>query len=656
MSPQLICISGSLKGTTFALTEDEVSIGREPSNYICPTDISVSRRHCLIRRAGEPEARSQSPVNEEGDFKIIDLDTLNGTFVNSVPIREHRLVHGDQIVLGTVQFVFLLDSEVEPASMLVNEVDLVTRSTIRLQREDALYLRPDKVLVELPKTMRVARDLNALLKITTTINAIRGLRELQERLLELIREVVPAERQAILLTGASQANFSSVCGWSKQTGPDNSVAVSRTIATQVLRERIALLSNDLVDDTSFKDAASLVNVRVCSVLCAPLIVFEKVLGVIYLDSSDPSARFDENDLQLVTALAAIAAIALENVSQYESLENENAQLQDAIRITHQMIGEGAGMRTVYDFIRKVAPTDANVLIRGESGTGKELVANAIHLNSPRTSKPFIAINCATLTETLLESELFGHEKGAFTGAIAQKRGKLEIANGGTVFLDELGELAPTLQAKLLRVLQTLEFERVGGTQLIKVDVRIITATNRDLEQAVQLREFRQDLYYRLNVVALIMPALRDRPEDIPLLASYFLAKYSKKCKRKVTGLSWEARRILCDYDWPGNVRELENAIERAVVLGSTSSILPDDLPEALLESTTSRKASPFTYYDAVREAKKQSIIKAMAKADGNYTEAAKLLAIHPNNLHRLIRSLNLRAELARYSNRIRSDT
>ena len=654
MSPQLICISGSLKGSIFALTEDDVSIGREASNHICPTDISVSRRHCLIRQTGGSETSLQSPVTAERVFKIIDLDTLNGTFVNGVPVKEHSLVHGDQIMVGSVQFVFFLyDVEVEPASVLVHEVDLHTRSTIRLQREDALYLRPDRVLAGLPKTTRIARDLNALFKITNTINAIRGLRELQERLLELIREVVPVERQAILLNGGNQSDFSSICGWSKQTGPDNSVAVSRTIATQVLRERVGLLSNDLVDNTSFKDAASLVTARVCSVICAPLVVFEKVLGVIYLDSSDPTARFDEDDLQLITALAAIASIALENVSQYESLEQENARLQDAIRITHRMIGESTGMRAIYDFISKVAPTNSNVLIRGESGTGKELVANAIHLNSPRASKPFIAINCATLSETLLESELFGHEKGAFTGAIAQKRGKLEIANGGTVFLDELGELAPALQAKLLRVVQTLEFERVGGIHPIKVDVRIITATNRDLEQAVQLREFRQDLYYRLNVVAVVVPALRDRRDDIPLLASYFLAKYSQKCKRKVTGLSSEARRILCDYDWPGNVRELENAIERAVVLGSTSFILPDDLPEALLEGASPRQASPFTYSGAVREAKKQAIITAMATADGNYSEAARLLDIHPNNLHRLIRSLSLKTELARYSKRTR---
>jgi len=284
-----------------------------------------------------------------------------------------------------------------------------------------------------------------------------------------------------------------------------------------------------------------------------------------------------------------------------------------------------------------------VLILGESGTGKELAAHAIHLNSSRATKPFVAINCATLTESLLESELFGHEKGAFTGAITQKRGKLEIANGGTVFLDEVGELSPVIQAKLLRVLQTREFERVGGTHPVKTDVRVIAATNRNLETAIKAGEFREDLYYRLNVVSIVMPPLRERREDIGLLATYFVAEFSKKCKRKVTGISAEARRLLHSYDWPGNVRQLENAIERAVVLGSTDLIVPEDLPEAILESEAAGEVTSSTYYEAVNEAKRQILSKTLQQTNGNYTDAAKLLGIHPNNLHRIIRNLNLKS-------------
>ena len=232
----------------------------------------------------------------------------------------------------------------------------------------------------------------------------------------------------------------------------------------------------------------------------------------------------------------------------------------------------------------MARGDSTVLIRGESGTGKELVARAIHRNSPRADKPFVAINCAAIPEALLESELFGHEKGAFTGAIATKKGKLEVAEGGTVFLDEVGELSPPLQAKLLRVLQQREFERVGGTRSLKFDARVLTATNKDLEQAIKDREFRQDLYYRLNVVSMVVPPLRERPDDIPLLAIYFAAKYAEKCKRALKGISPEARALLMAYSWPGNVRELENAIEHAMVLGLTDEIVPDDLPAALLET------------------------------------------------------------------------
>jgi Nif-specific regulatory protein len=367
--------------------------------------------------------------------------------------------------------------------------------------------------------------------------------------------------------------------------------------------------------------------------------------VIYLDTSDPLVCFDEDHLQLLTSIAGLAAVAVENIRHLEWLESENQRLVAEINLEHNMIGESARMREVYQFLAKVAPTDSTVLLRGESGTGKELAARAIHSNSPRAAKPFVAINCAALTETLLESELFGHEKGAFTGAIVQKKGKLEVADGGTVFLDEMGEMTPALQAKLLRVLQEQEFERVGGTRTIKVDIRLIAATNRDLEEAIKQGRFRQDLYYRLNVLMLEMPPLRERREDIPLLAGYFAAKYGRKCKRQVRGLSAETRACLMDYDWPGNVRELENAIERAVVLGTSDLILPEDLPDVVLESEPQAGAALTKYHEAIKETKKQLIIKAVEQAGGNYTEAARLLGVQANYLHRLIRNLNLKAAL-----------
>ena len=308
---------------------------------------------------------------------------------------------------------------------------------------------------------------------------------------------------------------------------------------------------------------------------------------------------------------------------------------------HDMVGDSEAMRRVYSRIVKVAPSDCTVLISGETGTGKELAARAIHQNSRRARRPFVAINCAALTESLLESELFGHERGAFTGAVVQKKGKLEVADGGTVFLDEIGELAPALQSKLLRALQHHEFERVGGTRTIKVDVRVIAATNRDLAAAVAAGTFRQDLWYRLNVVSLTMPPLRDRRADIPVLAAHFAAKYGRG---RAVSLSAEAVAVLTAHDWPGNVRELENAIERAVVLGASDRILADDLPESLVEMAAGRAPDDAAtmYHQGVADVKRRLILGAIHRSGGNYTAAAKLLGLNPTYLHRLLRTLQLR--------------
>ena len=307
---------------------------------------------------------------------------------------------------------------------------------------------------------------------------------------------------------------------------------------------------------------------------------------------------------------------------------------------HDMVGDSPPMRVVYERIRKVAPSDCSVMICGETGTGKELAARAIHQNSPRARNPFVAFNCAALTESLLESELFGHEKGAFTGAVAQKKGKFEVADGGTIFLDEIAELAPALQAKLLRVLQHHEFERVGGTRTIKVDVRVIAASNQDMQAAVAAGRFRQDLWYRLNVVTLTMPALRARRADIPMLAAHFASKYGRG--RAMT-ISPEALDVLRAYDWPGNVRELENALERAVVLGCSDRIVADDLPEPMLDTSAALPGGEKApYHQTVLETKRRLILDAIDRAGGNFTAAARLLGINPTYLHRLLRNLRLR--------------
>jgi Nif-specific regulatory protein len=639
---ELEAVAGPLKGNCIALSEDEVSFGREPSNRISLLDAAVSRRHCVITRIA-------------GQFKIQDLNSRNSTFVNGVPVTERTLTSGDEIKIGNSLFVFVLP-EVEKAKNISTSVKFDKAiefdkagggSTIILRKQDARYLRDlENIHLENSKAAsRTVGDLNALLRISKAVSSLRGLEALEEQVLESIFVVAPADRAAILLCEPGMEEWTSVFGRDRRAGPNQAVQVSRTIVSQVLSDGVAVLCNDLPAEVSFSDTASILERRIHSVLAVPLEVFDRILGVIYLDASNPDARFDEDHLQLLTAIGSIAAAALDNARRMESLEQENRRLQDEISLEHNMVGDSPRMRDVYQFIARVAPRDITVLIYGESGTGKELVARAIHRTSSRGSKPCVAINCATLAENLLESELFGHEKGAFTGAIAQKKGKLEIAEGGTVFLDEIGELAPLLQAKLLRVLQEREFERVGGTRTIKLDVRLITATNRDLEDEVKKGRFREDLFYRLNVVALRMPALRERREDIPLLASYFTAKFSQRSNRPVLGVSPQARTCLTNYDWPGNVRELENAIERAVVLGSSDRILPEDLPEAVLEKAESAGATMTAFHDALREAKKQLILNAFEQAQGSYTEAAKLLGLHPNYLHRLIRNLNMKQVL-----------
>ncbi len=634
-TPRLIAISGPAIGTTFALAHDEVSIGREPANAICVNDHSVSRRHCLIKREGE-------------SFRIFDLESYNGTFVNEVPIGEHSLSHGDQISVGTARFVFLTD-DVEPASTAssveLGEDELVSPTTIRLERKDALYLKPGAVVANLPANARIARDLNALLKISTLLSTIHESTQLQRSLLETVLDTIPAERGAIMLVREDSQELIASYGTDRRK--EQPIRISRSVVEKVLHEAAAMLCVETYNDKLLRDAESLVAAEVCSLLCVPLVIRERTRGLIYLDTSNPAITLDEGHLQLLTAVGFIASIAIENVQHIQWLEGENQRLHREISLEHNMIGESPRMLEVFRFLEKIAPTDATVLVRGESGTGKELVAHAIHANSGRAAKPFVAINCAVLSETLLESELFGHEKGAFTGAVAQKRGRLEVADGGTLFLDEVGELTPATQAKLLRVLQERQFERVGGTRTITVDVRIVAATNRNLEEAIAAGTFRQDLYYRLNVISLTLPPLRERREDVPLLAYYFIAKYSKKCKRLVSGMSPEARNSLMAYDWPGNVRELENAIERAVVLGNTDVIVPDDLPESLLVTPSPASPSTTNYHEAVSEMKKKFILQAIEQANGNFTDAARLLGIHPTNLHRLIRTLGLRNRVIR---------
>jgi transcriptional regulator with GAF, ATPase, and Fis domain len=599
---------GPLKGQVIPLPEGEYCVGRQATNDLQLEDNAVSRRHCIFLRS---------------DDRCIlkDLESRNGTFVSGTPVTARQLEPGDEIRIGGSVFCYLVDSN----ARLAEEKQISISSTRELRLEESLYLSSEEFTI-LPPSVRALHDLRTLLRVSTMLHSFRGLHDttsasaaeiLRSHLTSLVLDLIPASRAAIYIPGSKSSD-----------GPSNPQLLERALQERVVIWQEGANNNGL------------------SVLAAPLIVRDEVAAVVYLESLDTEHRFDEGHLQLLTAVAGMAAVAWENATILGWLQEEYERLQSELKIEHGMVGVSDKLRDLQRQIAKVAPSNSTVLILGESGTGKELIARALHRNSLRAAGPFVAINCAALTETLLESELFGHERGAFTGAITQKKGKLEVAEGGTVFLDEVGELSPLLQAKLLRVLQERQMERVGGTKSIQLDIRLLAATNRDLEEGVQKGDFRRDLFYRLNVVSLKAPALRERPEDTLPLAEHFAKKYAAECGRKIVGLAPQARAYLQSYSWPGNVRELENAIERAVVLGSADLLLAEDLPEHIRESR-SAAVSASMYEEAVEAAKRQVVLQAFDQVNHDHEAAAKILGLHPNYLHKLIRTMNLKPALKR---------
>jgi transcriptional regulator with GAF, ATPase, and Fis domain/pSer/pThr/pTyr-binding forkhead associated (FHA) protein len=627
MKPAIIAFVGSLKGARFELTHTGISIGRDPSNDVCINDLSVSRHHCIVQANG-------------GKYLIVDRETINGTCVNGISVAECELKCGDQIGVGDNLFRFVTEEEEDQASASpasLEESGWVATPTIRLNRDQVLQLQPQQFIPQAGSD-RARRELEILLRVGEMLDCVKERKGVALRLLELIAEGVPARNGAIVLNPTGWSPERSTFGWQRDAGRSPAPQVSSVILGQVMRDGAAVLSNDI----TAAGAQSLLSRRVTSVMAVPLLLREEVRGAIYLDTPDPVQVFDEDHLRFLTAISGFAALALDNADRIETLRSENRRLQGEAEASLEVIGESAPIRELHRRIAKVAPTDATVLILGETGTGKELAARAVHLNSARRDRPFEAINCSLLKETFLESELFGHEKGAFTGAIALKRGKLETANGGTVFLDEVGELGAGPQAMLLRVLQDRAFQRLGGMQTIRVDVRLIAATNRNLEEGLRDKTFREDLFYRLNVVSISMAPLRDRRSDIPLLAAHFARSAARKNKRFVRGISPAALDILMRHSWPGNVRELQNTMEYAVIFGSMETIAPEDLPESLLASAREKGARIGRYHEAVKEAKQQIIANALKQANYNYVEAAAILDIHVNNLYRLVRELDLK--------------
>nr|MBI3612987.1 sigma 54-interacting transcriptional regulator [Nitrospirota bacterium] len=413
----------------------------------------------------------------------------------------------------------------------------------------------------------------------------------------------------------------------------------------VAKERTPLLVNDVRRDPRFFEQIDrMTGFETHSILAAPLIDHDRVIGVIEVLNSHQPEGFNQQDLELLTAFAAQAAVALRNAQFVSTIQEEKAYLEQTLGERYRtLIGESPKMQEVLSLARKAAATASTILLLGESGVGKEILVRSIHAWSPRAGRPFRAVNCAAITETLLESELFGHEKGAFTGALQQKKGLFELAQGGTVFLDEIGDMKPELQAKLLRVLQDREFVRVGGTASIQVDIRVLAATNQDLAAAVNDGRFRKDLFYRLNVLTLTLPPLRERKEDIAPLAKALLTRLSRDLLRPEMTLSPAAIATLERYDWPGNVRELENVIERAVILSAGPVIQPDDLALDVAAAKPAEAASllDLPFHQSIETHKRALIQHAIAEAGGNKSKAALSLKLQPTYLFRLCKQLGI---------------
>jgi transcriptional regulator with GAF, ATPase, and Fis domain len=626
--PLLVCTEGVLKGRVFPVTASEFSIGRASSNDLEIGQLDVSRQHCTL-------------VSESGTdgvcFRIRDCGSANNTFVNGLAVCGDRVLDDrDELAIGDNRFVFIYDER--PDAYISASENTTGCSTVRLESSEV------DVLAKQPAVDGEAqRRLDVLLTVISEASAVTSLREMVDAFFSKIAKVIPADRGAVIFAGPGLDKIENIVAWDGSRGAEGQpLVLSRTVIRPVLSQREAVVWEDLQDSPQFRGVKSVVSSRARAVLATPLIVRDKTTGAVYLETSDPAARFTRDHLRFVSAAASTIAPLLALAYREEQLESENRSLRLEIRLKHEMVGRSASIEDVYRIIARVAATDSTVLVQGESGTGKELAARAIHTNSRRAAKPFVAMNCAAIHENLMESELFGHERGAFTGAVTQKKGKLELADGGTLFLDEIGDMQLALQAKILRVLETREFERLGGSRAIRVNVRIVAATNRNLMQFIKDSRFREDLYYRLNVVSLTLPPLRERGEDIPMLADHFMRKFAEECKRPLRGISQEAMRHLTAYAWPGNVRELRNAIERAVVLGEAPEILPEDLPETVLNSGPRQQDSPSAYIERVREAKRQIVAGALRETKGNYIQAAARLGIFPSNFHRLLRELNLR--------------
>ncbi len=617
-----------------------VRVGRAADNDIRLQSAHASRHHCRL------------VVEADGTY-VVDLGSSNGTAVNGERIARQRLGGGDVIAIGGTEL--RVEDLAGPGDTLHEEAGPASAAALAHPTRDDL-----KTFARITRALASETELQALLRrivdsAVALVGGERGFLLLAER--PVGRSAASAEAMTVRI--ARQFDGADI--------PVPSSRLSMGIAERVVASGAALLSVDAGRDDRFQGMASVEDLKLRSVLCLPIRIEERTEGVLYVDNRLQKGAFQEEDLDLAELFAAQAAVAIRNARLLAELRERNQRLLHSSsqieRLNEQLgrkikdqgtelavvraalgrergrydytsiVGASDGMRKVFQQLDRIVESELPVLIHGESGTGKELIARAIHYNGPRKERPFVVENCAALPDTLLESELFGHTKGAFTGADRAKKGRIEQADGGTLFLDEIGDMSAEMQKKLLRVLQEGEVRPLGSNETVRVDVRLISASNRKLEEMVRSGSFREDLYYRVNVLAVHLPPLRERRDDVPLLADGLIARAAREAGRAVPSLSHEVLAALVEYDWPGNVRELENEMRRLVVLAEEAVHLEHLSPTILAqagEGAGGAAEAPEILGDlraAVRTFELRAIEAALARAGGNKSRAAQELGI-----------------------------
>ncbi len=626
-------------GDVFPLHEGtRYKLGRAPTNRVVLRDDLCSREHAEVFAA-------------EGGWFVRDLGSLNGTHLNGETLRTDRALRPlDEVRVGRTRLLFIEEMSQLPdlPKSAIKPVEKVDGLEIRKRLSQTRYQQTGATNVPEPETVRVdarvapPQAIGVLYRLALDMAAAADTGELCALAVDSVFRATPAEVVAVLALKEPK-ELELLTHRVRGGGPVTYHKVSQFVSSEVLSGKQAVLAENVAANRMLADRDSIAELKVASLICAPIVFDDKVLGLLHLYRTLGHSPLNTDDLEFTLAVARQLGTAWHKLTRQVNLSAENRSLRTQLRIESEIVGGSEPLRKIEGQIARVGETRATVLIRGESGSGKELVARAIHQNSPRHEGAFICLNCAALTETLLESELFGHEKGAFTGATERMVGKFEAADNGTIFLDEIGEMALTTQAKFLRVLEGHPFERVGGNVAIKVDVRVVAATNRPLEEAVRAGTFRRDLFYRLQVVQLDVPPLRERLDDVPLLAEHFLKKFVRETGRKIKSFTPAALDKLRTYRWPGNVRELRNVIERAVALGIGPQLDTADIWLSELDVGAPVVGVVTAAYrpEPLDDVEKRHILETLKHTDWNKSKAATILGIERSTLDRKIEKFGL---------------